>query len=231
MPVRLVTPPVEEPVTLEQAKSHLRLDTSLDDDYLQSLLIPAARQYLERVCWRAFLLQTWELTLGGFRGPDRFDLAPDWRPSSSPFLVQGSAVAWHASTGAYRFMPYLELPRGHLATSPAVAITYLDENGATQTLSSSVYRVEGTANDQNLGRIWLARDQQWPNTDSQFDAVKVQYQVGWDSADDVPAPIRQAILVVLAQMYEHRTPEIDGRLSEAEFTSTVLISPYRFLRV
>jgi hypothetical protein len=230
MPVRLVTPPVEEPVTLEQAKSHLRLDTSLDDAYVAALII-AARQYIERVCWRALLLQTWELTLGGFRGPDRFDLAPDWRPSSNPFLAQGSAVMWAASTSAYRFMPYLELPRGHLATAPAVAITYLDENGATQTLSSAVYRVEGTANDQHLGRIWLARNQQWPNTDSQFDAVKVQYTVGWDTPADVPFPIQQAILVVLAQMYEHRTPEIESRLSESEFTSTALISPYRFNRI
>jgi uncharacterized phiE125 gp8 family phage protein len=51
MPVRLVTGPAEEPVTLTQAKSHLRLDTSLDDAYVASLIV-AARQYIERVCWR-----------------------------------------------------------------------------------------------------------------------------------------------------------------------------------
>jgi hypothetical protein len=55
--------------------------------------------------------------------------------------------------------------------------------------------------------------------------------VGWDTPADVPFPIQQAILVVLAQMYEHRTPEIESRLSESEFTSSALISPYRFNRI
>jgi hypothetical protein len=231
MPVRIVTQPQEEPVDLDLAKSHLRLETELDDDYLESLLIPAARQYIERVCWRGLLLQTWELQLGGFRGPDRLDMTPDWRSSTPSFVGPMSLANWTRGDVRGRFEPYLELPRGHLASSPNVTITYLDANGASQPLASSVYRAEGAGNDEMEGRIWLARGQQWPATDSQFDAVKVQYQVGWDSADQVPAPIRQAILVVLAQMYEHRTPEIDGRLSEAEFTSTRLCSPYRLLKV
>lgn len=233
MSIRLVTPPVEEPVTLAQAKAHLRLETTLDDDYLTQLLIPAARQYIERVCWRGLLLQTWELTLGGFRGPDRFDLAPDWRPSTPSLNFSAFPINWLGGDSTYRFLPYLELPRGHLATSPNITITYLDQNGASQTLSTSVYLVEGTGSDNMLGRIWLntAGGYEWPNTLTQFNAVKVQYQVGWDDADAMPTPIRQAILVVLAQMYEHRTPEIESRLAESEFTSTTLISPYRFMKV
>jgi hypothetical protein len=232
MPIRLVTAPASEPVTLAEAKAHLRLDTSLDDAFVASIIV-AARQYIERVCWRGLLLQTWELTLGGFRGADRFDLAPDWRPSTQSLFTAGSPVSWEASGGAYRFMPYLELPRGHLATAPNVAITYLDENGASQTLSTSVYLVEGAANDSMLGRIWLntAGGFQWPNTLSQFNAVKVQFTVGWDDAAHVPEPLKHAIKIVLAQLYEHRTPEIDGRLSEAQFTSTVLCGPWRMMRI
>lgn len=233
MPVRLVTLPQEEPVDIDQAKAHLRLETELDDDYLESLLIPAARQYIERVCWRGLLLQTWELTLGGFRGPDRFDQTPDWRSSARTFMGPSWPTNWLGGDVMGRFEPYLELPRGHLAAAPNVAITYLDSNGAAQVLDPASYVVEGAGNDSMEGRIWLnvAGGYQWPATLTRFDAVKVQYQVGWDSADAVPAPIKQAILVALAQMYEHRTPEIDGRLSEAEFTSTRLCSAYRMLKV
>jgi hypothetical protein len=135
-------------------------------------------------------LQTWELQLGGFRGPDRLDMTPDWRSSTPSFVGPMSLANWTRGDVRGRFEPYLELPRGHLASSPNVTITYLDANGASQPLASSVYRAEGAGNDEMEGRIWLARGQQWPATDSQFDAVKVQYQVGWDSADQVPAPIR-----------------------------------------
>lgn len=230
MPVRLVTGPAEEPLTLQQAKDHLRLETDLDDDYLESLLIPAARQYLERVCWRGFLLQTWELTLPGFRGEDRLDLAPDWRSPVGAFADNWLGIT---STTAFRFNPYLELIRGHLANTPNVSIVYLDAAGAPQTLSASAYLLQNIGNDSMVGRVWLNElaGFAWPDTARRFDAVKVTYTVGWDGADSVPAPLKQAMLIVLAQMYEHRTPEIDGRLSEAEFTSSALIAPYRFLRL
>jgi uncharacterized phiE125 gp8 family phage protein len=181
------------------------------------------------------LLQTWELTLGGFRGADRFDMVPEWRSGTSLVTapLMPTAERWTNSDSSYRFMPYLELPRGHLAASPAVVITYLDENGAQKTLDAATYFVDTAGNDSRNGRIRLnsAGGYVWPNTLSQFNAVTIQYTVGWDTADDVPAPVKMAILVVLAQMYEHRTPEIDGRLSEAEFTSTALISPWRLLRI
>ncbi len=58
----LVTPPAVEPVTLAEVKAHLRLTTDADDDAL-ALFIPAARQEAEAFTGRAFLEQTWALTL------------------------------------------------------------------------------------------------------------------------------------------------------------------------
>jgi len=60
--LRLVTPPQLEPVTVEEAKQHLRIDGNEEDDYIASL-ITVARQRAEEYTRRAFISQTWELAL------------------------------------------------------------------------------------------------------------------------------------------------------------------------
>ncbi len=54
--------PAEEPLDLADAKLHLRVDHTDEDDYITSL-IAAARQYLEEQTWRALTTQTWRLWL------------------------------------------------------------------------------------------------------------------------------------------------------------------------
>ena len=60
MSLVLNTPPVVEPVTLDQAKAYLKVDTG-DDDALITALIPAARARAEWHTGRAFLTQSWTL--------------------------------------------------------------------------------------------------------------------------------------------------------------------------
>jgi uncharacterized phiE125 gp8 family phage protein len=67
MSLTLVTAPTVEPLTLIDAKVHLRepLDVS-DNDALIDTLIKAARQYAETFTRRAFLTQTWDWKLDAF---------------------------------------------------------------------------------------------------------------------------------------------------------------------
>lgn len=65
MSLTIVTPPAEEPVTLTEAKNHLRVDLS-DDDSLISALIVAAREHAEAITRRAFITQTLKLSLDAF---------------------------------------------------------------------------------------------------------------------------------------------------------------------
>lgn len=60
--LRVVTPPTAEPVTLDEAKLHLRVDTT-DDDARISGLIRAAREHAEQILGRALMTQTLELGL------------------------------------------------------------------------------------------------------------------------------------------------------------------------
>lgn len=58
-------PPSEEPLTLAEAKSHLRVDTA-DDDALIAALIAAARAEFEEQTFRQLVTATWQMRLDRF---------------------------------------------------------------------------------------------------------------------------------------------------------------------
>lgn len=65
MGVTVVTPPATEPVTLQEAKDHLRLDTDAHDAMLQ-VQIQAAREHVEMFTRRQLVTATYLLTLPAF---------------------------------------------------------------------------------------------------------------------------------------------------------------------
>lgn len=75
MSVKLIAGPASEPITLAEAKLHLRVD-STDDDTLITGLIVAARQGAEQITGRALMAQTWELALDEFKDVIRLQKAP-----------------------------------------------------------------------------------------------------------------------------------------------------------
>lgn len=78
------THPKVEPVTLEEAKAHLRVDATTDDAYI-STLITAARQWVEAYLDRTLLLTQWTMRLDAF--PYEIELP---RP---PMIASGTATA------------------------------------------------------------------------------------------------------------------------------------------
>jgi uncharacterized phiE125 gp8 family phage protein len=60
--LKLITAPSVEPITLEETKGYMRLDSS-DDDPLVEMLIISARQKAEVRTRRAFITQTWDYIL------------------------------------------------------------------------------------------------------------------------------------------------------------------------
>ncbi|MBW8067975.1 MAG: hypothetical protein GJU73_11120, partial [Ferrovum sp.] len=68
MPLQLISGPGVEPVSLLEAKAHLRVDIP-DDDALITALIVAARMHAETVTRRALIAQSWKLVLDSFPGP------------------------------------------------------------------------------------------------------------------------------------------------------------------
>lgn len=83
------------------------------------------------------------------------------------------------------------------------SIQYKDVDGATQTLSSSLYRTELV---QCPATIRPAIDEDWPDTEADaIDAVTVTFTAGHGSAaSDVPYQIRSMIKLLVAHWFKHR---------------------------
>lgn len=71
MTTELITPPAFEPVTLQQAKQQCRVFSNDEDDLLQAVIIPGARDQCEQLLRRSIMLQTWRKTCDAFPGARR----------------------------------------------------------------------------------------------------------------------------------------------------------------
>lgn len=119
---------------------------------------------------------------------------------------------------------FIEVPLPPL--QDVTSITYVDETGQTQTLASNTYHVieDATAPAQ----IVLAYGESWPATRRQAEAVTVTFTAGYgDTPADVPAPIRAAGLLMVADMYEHREAQVAGVSIADNVTVQRLLAPYR----
>lgn len=105
----IVTGPVIEPVTLADAKQHLRIDTDItDDDALVSALITTARQQAEHRTGRRFGAQTWRRAYDAF--PAWSIMLPD-PPVTSIVSIKYDDTAGAEQTldpAAYRLRPHSE---------------------------------------------------------------------------------------------------------------------------
>ncbi len=72
MPTIRITDPATEPVTLQEAKQHLRVDSD-EDDALIGIYIAAAREMAEGELGRSLITSTWEMRANAFSAALRLD--------------------------------------------------------------------------------------------------------------------------------------------------------------
>ena len=87
------------------------------------------------------------------------------------------------------------------------AITYLDTNGAEQTLATSKYLVDAVSAP---ARITPAYGEVWPTTRYQNNAVKIRFIAGYGAASAVPECIKNWMFVRIKQAYDNRNAMIVG---------------------
>lgn len=189
---QLITPPAVEPLTLAQAKLHLRVDFT-DDDTLITGLITAARQFCEGITKRAFFNQTWLRTLDFFPLYGRIEATRG--PSERHTWPYGTWY-WDKVT--------IDLP--HPRTVSVTSITYLDSTGTEQTLPTTSYNLDTTSIP---ARITPAQGLFWPILNNYIPgSVKITFVAG-SYGDGVevntcPMTIVQAMLLLIGHWYAHR---------------------------
>ena len=90
--LRQITPPEFEPLSLTEAKKHLRVDVN-DDDALIWEYLKAARRELENKNSLAFMTQTWELLLDDFPCDGESIIIADKRPLQSVTSIKYIDIA------------------------------------------------------------------------------------------------------------------------------------------
>jgi uncharacterized phiE125 gp8 family phage protein len=189
MALKLYTAPAAEPVTLTEAKAHLRVEHTSDDTLITALIV-AARTHAEAFTRRAFVTQTWDYFADAFPEDDGAILLP--------------------------------LPKVQSVSS----ISYVDDNGTTQVWSSSNYLVDV---ESEPARVTPAYDVSWPTTREQINAVTIRFIAGYGNAAAVPQAIKQAMLLIIGHLYEHREAVSDFEVFAVPQAAEYLLWPHRAL--
>ncbi|WP_025917676.1 head-tail connector protein [Herminiimonas sp. CN] len=219
MPIKLNTTPAVEPVSLAEAKLHLRVDFT-DDDTLITMLIGAARVAAENICRRAFITQKWDLYLDAFPRQNFYGVLPGYAPLDQyiPSVLQaqrGYAIRFRGGK--------IELP--FPALQSVEYVKYRDATGTLVTLDPSLYTID---NASEPGVLTPAPDQYWPNTQNIMNAVQIGYTAGYGDATAVPAGIKSWILLRAGALYENREEVAVGQrivVAELPFIDG-LLDPY-----
>jgi uncharacterized phiE125 gp8 family phage protein len=103
------------------------------------------------------------------------------------------------------------------------SITYVDANGDTQTLATSVYAVDVASEP---GVVSLKYGQVWPTTQTQRNAVTIAFTCGYGEAGDVPERIKSAIKLMVGDLFENREAQQTVKLENNPSLNRLLF-PFR----
>lgn len=186
----LTAAPAVEPVTVDEAKAHLRIDHAEEDALLASL-ITTSRLHIEAALNLAMITQGWCW---------RFDKWPD-----------AKVVA---------------LPMRPVQSVEAVRIRPAD--GAVETLSVEDFMLDGSA----PARL-ISTNDAWPKPGVSALGIEIAFTAGFgDAVGDVPAPIRQALLMLVGHWYENRQGTVlGGAETRVPESASALLMPYRMVRL
>lgn len=174
MALKIYSHPAFEPVSVDEARDHLRL-TATDEDAIIANIIKAATRWAEDYTGYRFCTQTWTFTLDSF----------PYKP-----------------TRVFNGKPYDDYEIIKVPYPPLQSVThikYYDTSDVLQTLSASDYRVD---TESEPGRIQPVES--WPDTYDKINPVEIRFVCGWDDVDDIDDQIKTAILLRVSDLYENR---------------------------
>ncbi len=153
MPLRLVQDSFAEPLSLAEAKLHLRVDVTTDDLLIESL-ITSVRMYAETITRRAFVAQAWKYIIDSFPGPTMVGI-----PWGKTFILPANAIILEKSQ-----------------VQAVTAINYLDMSGVEQTFPAANYIVDYTSEPCRITPVF---GMIWPIPMPQIGSAEVDFVAGY----------------------------------------------------
>ena len=202
--VNVTAAPAVEPVSLDLARRHCRIDSQAEDDLLAGYLT-SARVMAEMYLSRALITQTLVWTM-----------RPEWPVRPSVHTLHGP----------------LELPRAPVQSVSTVVVT--DKDGNVTTIPAATlpitppllgYKVDiGQTPAQLVIGQGTALSGNKLVLHTYFDTIKITFVAGYgDTGATVPQPIRDATLMITGFLYENRG-DVPAELPRA---AEWLLDPYR----
>jgi uncharacterized phiE125 gp8 family phage protein len=132
------------------------------------------------------------------------------------------STAWRLTLDA--FPSAIELHQPPIISVESVE--YTDEDGATQTLDPSDYKLDAVSVP---GYIVPAFGKSWPATRNEVNAVRVNYTAGYGAtAESVPKPLIQWMFLAIGDMYTNRNASSDRPAVKHNFVDS-LLDPYKVM--
>lgn len=189
----LITGPAVEPLTLAEAKEHLKIDHADEDGYITTL-ISAARKFAEGYTRLRLVEQTLMWTLDRWPG------------------YGGTTQESHPLISGYGKNRFLEVPAGPLISVTSIT-TYDDADVGTVWDVANYY----VSSPQN--RVYRRTGVAWPIAGRAGGGIEILYKAGFGTlASDVPKSLRQALLLLVSHLYQNREPVTEGAALNVPFT-------------
>lgn len=133
---------------------------------------------------------------------------------------------WDLFLDAFPGERFIEIPLPPLQS--ITSVTYYDDADVVTTFASTSYYVD---TKREPGRIVLRDDASWPSATLRgANGVAVRFVAGYGLAVAVPQAIKQATLLIVGDLYEHRENVSDERqLAALPYGAEYLLWPYRSL--
>ena len=194
----LVTPPTVEPITTDEAVHYMRLDTpSTADSAFITGLIKSARKYCENLQHRAYITQTWEMSLNKF------------------------PCAYNDRLNNVKKSDVIEIPMGNLQTVDSVI--YTDSANVAHTLTENTDYIVSTRGV--LGKISPPYNGLWPTSElAPLDPVVIRFTCGYGLAVAIPETIKQAMYMLIDYWYNNRDAAAQTVSSEIAFSVKALLA-------
>ena len=190
----------DRPVSVADAKEHLRIVDTTEDDVYVGQLVDAATTWCEDYCDRTFADKQYTVAFDDFFGT-RIELP---RPP-----VRLNAV----SSGATVSISYVD-------TGGATQTLTFAESG-TQGFRLDRDHVPALVYPLYLGV--------WPSVRLDDKSVQITYLAGYGGAANVPTPAKHAIKMLVGHWYANREAVLVGSISkEYEFAVAALLAPLKW---